>query len=100
MDAFDRARPLWEVTLVEGIEDGEAALIVKFHHSLSDGVGGMRMLAIVADAQREPADLGAMPPAPPDETPDQLALVTGAAGSMAARRRAWPGAGPRRRSRP
>jgi diacylglycerol O-acyltransferase / wax synthase len=31
MDAFDRNRPLWELTLVEGLEDGEAALIVKFH---------------------------------------------------------------------
>jgi diacylglycerol O-acyltransferase / wax synthase len=84
MDAFDRDRPLWEATLVEGIEDGEAALIVKFHHSLSDGVGGMRMLAIIADPQREPADLGPMPPAPPGEAPDQLALVTAAFGSMAA----------------
>jgi diacylglycerol O-acyltransferase / wax synthase len=84
MDAFDRDRPLWEFTLVEGIEDGEVALIFKFHHSLSDGVGGMRMLAIIADPQREPPDLGPMPPAPSGETPNQLALVTGAAGSMAA----------------
>jgi diacylglycerol O-acyltransferase / wax synthase len=84
MDAFDRDRPLWELTLVEGIEDGEAALIVKFHHSLSDGVGGMRMLAIISDPQREPPDLGPMPPAPAGETPDRLALVTRAAGSMAA----------------
>ena len=84
MDAFDRDRPLWELTLVEGIEDGEAALVVKFHHSLSDGVGGMRMLAIIADAQREPPDLGPMPPAPTGETPDQLTLVSGPVGSMAA----------------
>jgi diacylglycerol O-acyltransferase / wax synthase len=84
MDAFDRDRPLWELTLVEGIGDGEAALVVKFHHSLSDGVGGMRMLEIIADPQREPADLGPMPPAPPGETPDQLTLVTGAVSSMAA----------------
>jgi diacylglycerol O-acyltransferase / wax synthase len=84
MDAFDRDRPLWELTLVEGIEDGAAALIVKFHHSLSDGVGGMRMLAIIADPQREPPDLGPLPPAPPGEKPDRLARITGAAGSVAA----------------
>jgi diacylglycerol O-acyltransferase len=84
MDAFDRDRPLWELTLVDGIEDGEAALIVKLHHSLSDGVGGMRMLAIIADPQRDPPDLGPMPPAPAGETPDQLALVTVTAGSVAA----------------
>ena len=85
MAAFDPARPLWEVTLVEGIEGGEAALIIKLHHSLSDGVRGMRMLAIVADAQREPADLGEMPPVPPGETPDLPGLVAGTVGSMAGR---------------
>jgi diacylglycerol O-acyltransferase len=85
MTAFDRARPLWEVTLVEGMERGEAALIVKLHHSLSDGVGAMRMLAIVADLQREPADLGEMPPVPPHETADLLTLIAGTAGSVAGR---------------
>ena len=85
MTAFDRARPLWEVTLVEGMEGGEAALIIKLHHSLSDGVGAMRMLAIVADLQREPADLGDMPPVPPHEPADLLTLVTGTVGSMAGR---------------
>jgi diacylglycerol O-acyltransferase len=84
MDAFDRDRPLWEVTLVEGLEDGEAALIVKFHHCLSDGVGGMRMLEVIADPRREPLYLGPMPPAPPGDTPDQPAQVTGAVGAMAA----------------
>ena len=95
MAAFDRARPLWEVTLVEGIEGGEAALIIKLHHSLSDGVGAMRMLAIVADEQREPADLGAMPAMPPDETPDLPGLVVGTVGSMAGRAAslAWLGTG-------
>jgi diacylglycerol O-acyltransferase / wax synthase len=95
MAAFDRARPLWEVTLVEGIEGGEAALIVKLHHSLSDGVGAMRMLAIVADLQREPADLGELPPVPPGEAPDLTGLITGTVGSLAGRSAhlAWLGAG-------
>ena len=95
MAAFDLARPLWEVTLVEGIEGGEAALIIKLHHSLSDGVGAMRMLAIVADLQREPADLGDMPPAPPREPADLPTVITGTVGAMAGRtaRLAWQGAG-------
>jgi diacylglycerol O-acyltransferase / wax synthase len=83
MDTFDRARPLWELTVVEGLENGEAALIARLHHSLSDGVSGMRMLAAVTDSQREPSDLGEMPPAPPGEKLDQLSLVTGAAGQIA-----------------
>jgi diacylglycerol O-acyltransferase len=83
MDAFDRARPLWELTVVEGLQSGEAALIARLHHCLSDGVAGMRMLAAVTDPRREPCDLGAMPPAPPGEKPGQLSLAAGAAGQLA-----------------
>ena len=95
MDAFDRARPLWELTLVEGVENGEAALIAKVHHSLSDGVGGMRILATIADRKRKPRGLGEMPPAPSGERLDQLTLVTSAASVMTAQltRLAWRGAG-------
>lgn len=94
-EPFDRNRPLWRLTLVEGIKDGAAALIIKFHHSLSDGVGGMRALAILADLQREPADLGEMPPPPPGETLDSLALVTDALTETARNyvRVAWRGTG-------
>lgn len=84
MDTFDRARPLWELTLVEGLENGEAALIAKVHHSLSDGVSGMRMLAVIADPRRRSRRVGEMPPAPAGEKLDQLALVTDAAGLVAA----------------
>jgi len=83
MAAFDRARPLWELTLVEGLADGGAALIVKVHHSLSDGVGGMRMLEAIADPKRRPRRLGEMPPAPAGEKADNRALLTQAAGLMA-----------------
>ncbi len=93
MDAFDRDRPLWELTLVEGTEGGPAALVLKIHHSLSDGVGGMRMLAVLLDLQREPRDPGEMPPGPPDEALNLGALVTGAAGLLAGRavRLGWRG---------
>jgi diacylglycerol O-acyltransferase / wax synthase len=95
MDTFDRARPLWELTLVDGVENGRAALIAKIHHSLSDGVGGMRMLAAVADLKRRPRGLGEMPPEPAGEKLDQLALVTSAAGEVTTQlaRLAWRGAG-------
>ncbi len=85
MAAFDRDRPLWELTLVEGINGGEAALVLKNHHSLSDGVGGMRILAGMCDLHREPRDLGAMPEPPQGEEVDVRALLTGAAGALAGR---------------
>jgi len=49
MAAFDRDRPLWEFTLVEGLVDGRAALVQKIHHSATDGVGAMRMARIAFD---------------------------------------------------
>ena len=82
MDAFDRDRPLWEFTLIEGLEDGRAAFLVKLHHSLADGVGGMRMLGVLFDLQREPSELGPLPPAPIGEESSALGLAAQAVGSM------------------
>lgn len=49
MAAFDKARPLWEFTLVEGLEGGQAALVQKIHHSVTDGVGAIRMSRLLFD---------------------------------------------------
>lgn len=43
MDDFDRARPLWEVSLIEALDDGGAAVLCKFHHALTDGIGGIQI---------------------------------------------------------
>lgn len=55
MAAFDRDRPLWEFTLVEGLEDGQAALIQKVHHAFTDGVGGIKLAQLLLDDRRHPA---------------------------------------------
>jgi WS/DGAT/MGAT family acyltransferase len=64
MTAFDQARPMWEITLVDGLEGGQAALVMKVHHSLTDGLGGIQLAAHVVDLDRTPADLGPLPPVP------------------------------------
>jgi WS/DGAT/MGAT family acyltransferase len=66
MQGFDRARPLWEFVVVEGLADGQAALIQKIHHSITDGVGGVRLAMMLLDLERDPEGPDEpMPDAPP-----------------------------------
>jgi WS/DGAT/MGAT family acyltransferase len=64
MAAFDHDRPLWEFTVVEGLPDDRAALVMKIHHALTDGIGGVQIAAHVVDLTRDGAPLGPVPPAP------------------------------------
>lgn len=52
--ALRRDRPLWECTYVGGAT-GRAALVLRIHHSMTDGVGGVELLDIVLDRERTPA---------------------------------------------
>lgn len=58
-DPFDLARPLWQFLIVIGLARGRAALIGKVHHSISDGIGLLRLAANLlefeADAEPPPA---------------------------------------------
>jgi diacylglycerol O-acyltransferase len=63
MQGFDRARPLWEFTVVDGVQDGGAAVVAKIHHSITDGVGGVKLLMELLDLERTPTE-PAMPAAP------------------------------------
>jgi diacylglycerol O-acyltransferase len=75
MTDFDLARPLWRVTLLEGLEGGRAALIVKLHHAIADGQGAMMLGATVIDLTPADQDLGPMPAAPVAAPMDSAAFV-------------------------
>jgi WS/DGAT/MGAT family acyltransferase len=64
MQGFDRARPLWEMYVVDGMADGRSALIQKLHHAITDGVGSIQIALSLFDLEREPAHPGALPEAP------------------------------------
>src|SRR4051794_18017678 len=59
---LDRQKPLWEVWLVQGLEDGRFALISKTHHSMVDGIAGVDIASVLFDATPVPSEVE-----PPEE---------------------------------
>jgi WS/DGAT/MGAT family acyltransferase len=51
---FDRAHPQWGLALVRGLADGRAAIVIKVHHAIADGIGLVLMLAAFTDLEPNP----------------------------------------------
>lgn len=75
MTAFDRSRPLWEFTMIEHLRGNRAALVMKVHHSLTDGLGGMDLALLLFDVEERPERLRHVPEIPPGEQLDTPALI-------------------------
>ena len=54
---LDRSKPLWEMWLIEGLEDDRFALITKTHHSLIDGIAGVDLATVLFDISPDPPQI-------------------------------------------
>jgi len=79
MTEFDPSRPLWAMTLIEGLEGDRAALVLKLHHSLTDGLGAVQLGYLLFELVPEPEpvvpveDVGPEPvPSGPELTREAL----------------------------
>lgn len=52
---LDRRRPLWEMYLIEGLNDGRFALVTKTHQALVDGLTSIDLLQVIMDSTPEAA---------------------------------------------
>jgi WS/DGAT/MGAT family acyltransferase len=68
MRPLDRARPPWEAVVIDGLEGGQAAYVLKAHHCVTDGIGGVQLLALLHSRSREPMRDRPEPAAPPADT--------------------------------
>ncbi len=64
---LDRARPLWELYLIQGLQDGNVGLLTKIHHAAVDGMSGAEIMSALLDLTPE----GREPPPPSDSEPDR-----------------------------
>ena len=69
---LDRARPLWELWMVEGLEEGRWALLSKVHHCMVDGVAATDLMSLMFGDIDEPANTDAWQP---DPEPSRLELI-------------------------
>ena len=83
MRPFDRARPLWEAVVVTGLEGGQAAYILKTHHCIADGIGGVQLLALLHSRTREPMRDRPEPAAPPADTRTPVEILAAQAARQA-----------------
>ncbi len=82
MTPFDPARPLWEFTLVEGLAEGRAAVVLKVHHGLTDGVGAVQLALNLFDVHPD-AESDTPPLAPSGWSSSHPGLVERTLGAVA-----------------
>ena len=72
-----RDRPLWELTVVDGLEGGQIGFVMKVHHALADGLASVSLLANAFEL-----DDAIIEPFAPEPEPNRRALYRAVAGSL------------------
>lgn len=82
-ELMDRNRPLWDLTVVDGLEGGRSALICRVHHCMVDGISGIALVNTMFDTSRVPRAAEPQDWNPPPLPNCQEVLVDGLSGLWA-----------------
>ena len=72
---MDRFRPLWEVHLIQGLQDDKVALLVKLHHAAVDGMSGGEVLGLIYDVAPQGLSVAPAPRYRPERAPGHLGML-------------------------
>jgi len=53
-ELLDRSQPLWQLTIIDGLESGLVGYYVKVHHAVLDGQAGVMLAQALFDVTPEP----------------------------------------------
>lgn len=72
---MDRSRPLWDLTLVRGLQGNRTGMIIRIHHCMADGISGIGLVNALMDQSPVAPRLSKNPPLPPLPPPAPPALL-------------------------
>jgi WS/DGAT/MGAT family acyltransferase len=80
---LDRSKPLWEMWLVQGLEDDRFALLTKTHHAMVDGIAGVDLGTVLFDLEPIPEPAPVEDSWRPQAYPSTVQLLARGAGDAA-----------------
>ena len=73
---LDRAHPLWDITLVQGLKGNRTGMIIRIHHCMADGISGVGIMHALLDASPKPGKPEPKQPRPERPRPtDSVAML-------------------------
>jgi WS/DGAT/MGAT family acyltransferase len=81
---LDRSKPLWEMWLIEGLEDASFGLLTKAHHAMIDGIAGVDLATVLFDLGPDPTAIDEdLDPWVPESDPNPVDLLSAGVAGMA-----------------
>ncbi|MBK8294903.1 MAG: wax ester/triacylglycerol synthase family O-acyltransferase [Solirubrobacterales bacterium] len=81
--SLDRTKPLWEMWLVQELQDDRFAVLIKSHHAMIDGISGVDIGTVLFDVTANPEPASPTEEWHPRPEPSSLNLLRRSAGDLA-----------------